>query len=305
LAKAFPDSEIIGVDCCAGWVDYALKQRTALELENIDFSFWDYTEFKDEEGFDVVISLMTMPVFLLPEIPSESPDTHFRGYKLDDMLSEFENKHPVAKCLNSVSSLCKPSGTAIIQERLAHLSQTLMFTRLAHKAGLEISKITPVHFNIVCESDFDQEAPFIVATAYSPSEDVNALSDPVDEESLIDLYFPTAWSLDLVNEQAEFYYASLPENRNQITARLEFKDGNQMNVHVGITESVSFIYTTTSKDFREIHVCHNVSALPILSNKLEELGFYWFSPNLTKSTLSTEDLIAFLDNGLRLKEVPN
>lgn len=260
LGKNFPEAHVIGIERCEDAVRRARQFQGAAGTPNVEFAHADYTQEGLGAGFDVVVSLQTMPSQLLPRVPSASPEDFMRGPNLARAAAQAAWPVPqVAQALAAVRALTRPGGRAILHERIYGFPFAALFLYLAARAGLRVSEMRPLTWRTAAEGGGDQASPLGVAEAHDGPA-------PWDEQALLAAYLPRRdpaplsgpemrQGVRLTGPTAQFTFESLEGRRRDVCIHVTKKDGGQSHIHFGRTDQgLAYIYTSTDLDFRELKV---------------------------------------------------
>lgn len=277
LAKRFPALKVIGIERCAGAVREARIFQRQLHISNVEFLSGDYATFELPERFEVVVSLQSMPTYLLPWLPSESPEGFARGKNLQavswDVTSPAQR---VAQRLTAVRRAAATCGRVILHERMHSASRASLFVFLAARAGLRVTAIKPLSWQTAGERPGVQMSPFVELEAQEEE-------TPFDEVRVLDLYFPVPASASLPAEpnqalllrgaEAQQTFCALRGKENDICLGFSTREQNRFHIHLGTVETrFAYVYTCGTDDHRELKVCSARFTRQLFSPVIEYLS---------------------------------
>jgi hypothetical protein len=279
LGRRFPGSQVVAIDRCAGLVERSRELLAKVGLGNVTFVHGDYN--RDDPGgpFDVVVSLQSMPIYLLPWLPAESPESYRRGDALNVVATDpVLPSRRVAQAFASVRRLARVGGHAVLHERLPEVSRALLFVLLACKAGLRIDEMRPVVWESPTEPlGGPRSSPLMVAECLDRT--------VVFEESpVIAFYLPRPTrlaplappagantALVLSGPEAQAHFEALPAERRNLCVKSAMQDGRQVHVHLGVAGRLAYAYSCSSHDFREMKVADAGLARSLFGSVVESL----------------------------------
>ncbi|MFO0809017.1 MAG: efflux RND transporter permease subunit [Gemmataceae bacterium] len=278
LGRTFPDSTVVGIERYRGFYEVAEEGRKAVGAANVSFVHGDYTDFRPERPFDAVVSLQTLPGYMLPWLPSESPDDYRRGRHL---AAEIENAsspaQAVLRSLAAVRSLASPTGLVVFNERLHGLPRALLFHALLARTGLEVLHAHMVDWHMAGQKADVQTSPLIVARPCTPPANV-------DEAAVIHLYtlpagytdlsdLPAAHSVTWQGFDAHANYRSLPGDRDELVVAAELKSGQRFHQHMGVLGGrLAYVYLCDTMDRRNLTVTHTRNMRPLFKTARDLLA---------------------------------
>lgn len=277
LGAAFPGSTVVGVERLPGVHGVAEGYRRAAGADNVSLVNADYDDYRPDAPFDIVVSLHALPSYMLPWVPSESPEDYRRGRNL---AAEIDNpsstSRAVLRSLNAVRSFVTPTGHAVFDERLRGLSRALMFHALLARAGLEVLHAHMVDWHMAAQMGETQTSLLIVARACPPPA-------PLDEAAVIDLYgFPAGFTdlSDLPAGQtvqwqgidAHTMYRHLPGVRDELVIAGEAKGGHSFQQRLGVLDGrLAYVFLCDTTDRRNLFVTHTPGMRPLFKFATDQL----------------------------------
>ncbi len=278
LGRAFPDSTVVGIERHRGFCEVADEGRKAVGASNVSFVRGDYTDFRPERAFDVVVSLQTLPGYMLPWLPSESPDDYSRGRHL---AAEIENAsspaQAVLQSLTAIRSLVAPTGLVVFNERLHGLPRALVFNALLARAGLDVLHAHMVDWHMASQQADVQTSPLIIARPCTPPA-------AFDEASVIDLYtlpagytdlsdLPAAHSVTWQGFYAHANFHGLPGERDEVVVAADLKTGHRFHQHMGVMGGrLAYVYLSDTMDRRNLTVAHTRNMRPLFKTARDLLA---------------------------------
>jgi hypothetical protein len=280
LGRRFPGSRVIAIDRCAGLIERSRELAAKAGVGNVTFVHGDYN--RDDPGgpFDVVVSLQGMPIYLLPWLPSESPESYRRGDALNVVAADpILPARRVAQALASVGRLARAGGHAVLHERLPEVSRALLFVLLACKAGLRVRQTRPVVWESPAESlEGPRVSPLMVAECLGRAV-------PFDEAAVIESYLPRPSRLAplvppresnramvLSGHEAQAHFEALPAGRRSLRVRSATSDDKRIHVHLGVAGRLAYAYSCNDHDYRELKVADAGMARSLFGSVVESLA---------------------------------
>ena len=276
LGTAFPDSQVVGVERHPGAVAVAEEARSRCGLGNVSFAAADLTAL-DARPFDAVVSLQTMPAYLLPWLPSERPEDYARGSRLEAALrAPAAGVRAVAGGVAAVRRLTAAGGQALLHERVFGLAGALLFQHLLGRAGLEVIDRSWAAWQCFSQNNAYQSFPLIVARP-------GGGAAPADEAAMAALYtlsggpdltgLPGMHAVTYSGFQAHAAFAALPGPRDELCVRVGLADGRRMHGYFGLGGGRrAFVYRCDTHDERTLSIGHPDVAPAMFRSGLVELG---------------------------------
>lgn len=275
LSRRFPDATVVGIERCEGAVQRARAFLQKNPRPNVEFVHGDYLAWTPPDSFDLVLSLQTTPTYLLPQVPSQSPESYLRGRNLEAAASE-SSARPVAQALASMRRLAGQDGWVLLQERFPDIARASRFLYLLGDSALAVERLELLAWQAANERAGVQQAPLIVATPH-------AVPAPVDESRLIGLYYPQPETADvsrlgfdqpttLTGVKAHWSFAALAGLRQEVCVQGRGQDGHRFHIHVGLLAGTrAYVYTCTTADYRELKICDARYARMLFTPVAEQL----------------------------------
>lgn len=260
LASCFPDAHVLGIERCEGAVQLAREKKAETGINNVEFTLGDYVAYAPAEAFDVVLSLQSMPTYLLPWLPAESPEFYWRGRLLDTVSPQaVPTLQPLADAMSACVRLTRPGGCVILHERFRGYADAVLFQHLAHRAGLQLKELTTVSWQTANEREGIQQAPLCITEAFNGAH-------LFDERAFFTVYMPAFEKLDLSSPQldhgailtgalAHANFQALPAEKKDLCVSLSYP---QLDVHLHLGTvggQAAYVYTCSTRDQRELKLC--------------------------------------------------
>ncbi len=274
LAARLPDAQVIGIDRCRDAVCRAEEHRARVRGTNVAFVAGDYQTYAPSEPFDVVLSLQTMPTYLLPWLPADDPESYLRGRQLDRAaVAAVPSLQLVSDALAACARLVKPGGCVILHERFRGYPDAALFQYLAHRAGLRLTEQTAIHWQTANEREGVQQAPLQVAKRES-------IPVSFDEPAFLASYLPVPATMDLTAPQldqgvilsgpaAHANFQALATEKIDVCAALSYPQ-QEVHLHMGLVgQLAAYVYTCSTRDQREFKVCRASHARELFGPVLE------------------------------------
>lgn len=281
LGAAFPDSSVVGIERCEGIFAVAEEHRRAAGLPNVSLVRGDYDAFEPETPFDVVVSLQALPCYMLPPVPSESPEEYRRG---GNLAAEIDNPsspcRAIVRSMGAIRGLMSGTGFVLFNERLHGLARPLLFHAILARTGLGVLHAHMVDWHMANQRGELQTSPLIVAQPCdSPG--------PLDEAAVIDLYrhpagftdlsdLPAGQSVTWQGFDASTNYRCLPGSRDELLIAGEAKGGHRFHQRLGVLgERLAFVYIADTMDQRSLTVGHARLMRPMFKAATDQLQSLW------------------------------
>lgn len=275
LARRFPDARIVGIERGEEAVERARDNAKRAGARNVEFRLGDYTRLRGSDAFDVVLSLQTMPTYLLPRVPAEEPESYLRGSRLAEAKVDASSPaHAIVQALAACARWTAPGGRVILQERFREYPEAALFMELVHRAGLAPVETALVSWQTANEREGVQQAPLVVAERRE--EPV-----PFDEAAFLRTYIPALLKVDLASPQldhgviltgptAHANFQALPAGKRDVCVSLRFAKDVQVHLHLGVVAGqAAYVYTCSTADHRELKMCRPAHAQALFAPVLE------------------------------------
>jgi SAM-dependent methyltransferase len=260
LARRFPGSRVVGVERSPGLAGLAAALKGRAGVANAEFVCGDYTGAGVLAGrFDVAVTMLAMPAFLLPYLPSERPESYRRGEALRAAAADPLRPHrQVRRCLDAARLLLAPGGRAVTNERGGDASRVLLFACLANEARLGLRGARALSWESPIEARPGRHlAPLAVFEALPATA-------PFDEDAALGLFLPPPGSLPapsglgpgrvaaVSGPLAAQAFQDLGLAGPPPVARAAGHDGRRAHLHLGTSGGIAYAYTCDTHDGREL-----------------------------------------------------
>lgn len=276
LGARFPDARVVGIERNAAAVERAREYQKRAPRGNVEFIHGDYTR-DGIPACDVVLSLQTIPTYLLPYIASADPESYRRGPNLAAAAADPSVPgQPVKQALAAAARLATPGGRVLLHERLPSVATASYFFFLASQVGLRRLEMRLLGWETANEREGMQVAPLLIA-AVQPG------PAPFDEAAVIDLLLPRPAPRDLTTlppgqglvitgREAEATFAAYAQAGSDIRVRVQTRDRQRFHIHLGVAGGRwAYVYTCNTADKREFKVCDSRMALPLFQPVVDYL----------------------------------
>ena len=255
LASILPHVKFVGIDPCSEAIILAQKRASQLGLSNVNFiasNVENYASENNKSRFSCVLTVTVVHELIANGMIEEdrgimtmpNPD-----FCLFDNNAKFISTSTEVPLLKNISSLLNPSGILISLDRWGISGQLLRWVRLAeeHQFSLDLNRSTVIEF----ESD---EKEFMPVTVFHSGQRGNA--ETCDVLALAGLgRFPSKGLLHVTDcNAAELIYNGLNRSELLVKEIVYLNGSGTMRVHIGVAQGLGYIYKTTSRAFRELHL---------------------------------------------------
>lgn len=277
LGRKFPQAEIVGVERLAGVCGVAERLLESSGAANVTFVSADFNDYRPEPPFDAAVSLQALPGYMLPFLPSETPEDYRRGRRLDAEIGDAASPvQIILRALRSIRSLVKNDGLVVFNERVQGPARALVFHAALAHAGFEVLHAHMVDWHMVGQKGDIQTSPIVIARP-------NAETPPTDESAVIDLYalpagvadltdLPIGRSVNWQGMEADANYRGLPGDRDEVVAAAEGKDGRRFHQHMGVMAGrLAYVYLCDTMDRRNLTVARTGDLRPLFKTAMDQL----------------------------------
>ena len=279
LARRFPGSRVAGVERSPGLVELAAVLKDRAGAANAEFVCGDYATGGAFGGsFDVAVTMLAMPAFLLPFLPSERPESSRRGEALPALAADPMLPHrQVRRCLEAARGLLTPGGRAVFHERMSDASRVLLFAYLANETRLGLRGVRVLTWETPSEARPGKHvAPLAVFEALTTPA-------PFDEDAVLGLLYPPPASLPDPTRLATGQVAvcSGPLAAHMVrgfglayrlpSVRAVYRDGRRFHLYLGSSGGTAFAYSCDTHDVRELKLANAATAGQVFQSATEPL----------------------------------
>lgn len=274
LACLHPEGRFTGIDPCGEAIEIARQRAHKLGLTNVEFHVAaidaDFLS-RTEQKFDVALSVTVYHELLANGFFSANPGVmapakNTFSLQETDFDDAAGSPAPAMDVVRAVHELLADDGVFVSVERWRTPEETLRWIRLAEAAGLSVC--LPKSFLIEYKNaTSDTEVLPLTYLEKNKDRPPARACDVLSFKAYRD--FLTMAGLCAIQDPvvAELMYGAL-EKADLYVQESVFHDGSGTErVHVGVANGLGFIYTTTTRNFRLLHMLPSA----LMSEKMAEI----------------------------------
>ena len=260
LAEAYPDVSFVGIDSSAPAIELAKMRASQLNIFNIDFKCLPLKRgIAAEIGseFNLVFSVAVFHELLDQDLLGYSHgltiDEGDSGFSIEDVDISFSKQVKKVDELLEIHDLLAANGFFISVDRWPDYSRTLRWIRLAENANLMISM---KRSSLIDYKNVDGKSESLPVTVFNKNNELVPSNVLATDVLAFHSYknFLKNGSLNIIEDTwlAELVFGSLNHQELlSIIARYRNGSGTE-KVFVGISGGLSYVYTTTSRQYRRL-----------------------------------------------------
>ena len=260
LAEAYPDVSFVGIDPSAPAIEIAKIRASQLNISNIDFKCLPLKRgIAGEIGneFNLVFSVAVFHELLDQDLLGYSHgltiDEGDSGFSIEDVDLSFSKQVKKVDELLEVNDLLAANGFFISVDRWPDYSRTLRWIRLAEIANLTISM---KRSSLIDYKNVDGKSESLPVTVFNKNNELVPSHVLATDVLAFHSYknFLKNGSLNIIEDTwlAELVFGSL-NHQEMLSIIARYRNGSGTEkVLVGISGGLSYVYTTTSRQYRRL-----------------------------------------------------
>lgn len=300
LARRFPEAKVIGVERTPKALAFARRWAELAKVTNVSWIEGDYLRPPAGSQHDVVLSLQTVPTYMLPFIGSDSPESYARGKQLQSVdLATTAPGGVIRDILVSVGKWASKDGAIVLHERIGNVAGALLLQYLIYRAGMQVAQLGLLSWQTANEREGVQVSPLFLAKRASGA-------PTFSEERMLALLAPPVNPADLLRPEfdqgamfrgpeAHARFQGLLPSCADLKIEILTRERQRFHIHLGVVAGThAYIYTCATTDFRELKLCRKEYIRQMFSPVVDHISRQAAAGEVVRVHPTPESLVGIL-----------